>query len=150
MNAERINAFLVALERVLDEKLKLAVKKTGMAQYSPLELSHYHLMVLITVSTPGLSRILYYFPQKTAHQLAREMFFGLEITDEQLVQTAVMELFYRITAQATEYQSDLRVNDAPIVRKSEILPDEEQFTGLTLNFETPAGPFLMCALDRRQ
>lgn len=148
MKAERINAFLVALERVMDEKLKIPVKKTGLAPYQSLESSHYHLMVLVAISTPGLSRIIYYFPRQTAHQLAREMFFGLEITDEQLVQTAIMELFYRITSQATEFQPDLRVNDAPVVRKAELLPDEEQFSGLTLTFETPAGPFLMCALDR--
>lgn len=149
MNVDRINAFLVALERVMDEKLKLPVTRRAMQPYQPLASSDFHLMVLITVSSPGLARIVYYLPRKTARGLAREMFFGLDVTDEQLLQTAIMELFYRITAQATDFHPELRINDAPVIRKAELLPDEELFVGLTLEFQTPVGCFRMCALNRR-
>jgi CheY-specific phosphatase CheX len=148
MQVDKINTFIVSLEKILAEKVSLAVTRLAMSPYKPMMNDEFDVMVIIPVTSVGIDRIVYYFPERTARELAKDMFFGLEVTDEELINSAISELFYRITTNVSKLDPSIIINDAPVTRKAEIMKDEESLYGITIDFSTPPGAFRMCVLNR--
>jgi len=150
MNVEEINAFILSVEQVFNENIKLSIKKDKLNSYVPIDISNYETMIKIKVSSKGIDRMVYYFPKETAKNIACEMYFGLEITDEKLIYSAIVELFYRITTIATKYKNDILINDPPDIEKVSLMGDEKLLYGVTINFVSAFGSFVMCVLDKKK
>ena len=147
MNVQEINAFIFSIEKVFSENIKLSIKRNNLSPYSPVDISRYSLMINIKVISKGIDRIVYYFPELTAKNISCEMFFGLDITDKTLIHSAIVELFYRITTTATNFKKDILINTPPEIKNISKMGDEDKLYGITIDFSSRFGPFIMSVLD---